>query len=129
MNPGSNLLLQAFRLLRPTKIDYFVFSGRTLNAVRNWQSSFGAATPIYCAVQPVQQNTYKQFGLDLQKKYVTVWAAKDIIDISRDTSGDRFIYKGRLYQLESENTWVDEDGWDKCIAVDIGLPVNGGPGA
>jgi hypothetical protein len=96
---------------------------------RQWVSAFTHLPDVYASVQAVQRDSYQQYGLDLQKNYVKVYAAMNIIDLERDSSGDRFIYNGRLFQLESKYTWWNEDGWDKCIAVEIGKPVNGGPGA
>lgn len=129
MIPGSNLLLQAGRLIRFSPIDYYAFDSRSINAARQWVATFTRIPDVYASVQAVQRNSYVQYGLDLQKNYVKVYAARNIIDLARDSSGDRFIYDGRLFQLESQYTWFKEDGWDKCIAVDIGAPVNGGPGA
>jgi len=127
--PGSNLLLQAGRLIRFTPIDYYAFNNRVLNRARQWVTGFDPVKTVYASVQAVPRNSYIQYGLDLQKNYVKVYAAMNIIDLERDSSGDRFIYNGKLFQLESQYTWWHEDGWDKCIAVEIGKPVNGGPGA
>lgn len=128
--PGSNLLQQAARLIRFTPIDYYVYAGRVQNDVRQWVSSFTQLPkPLYASVQAVQRDSYTQYGLDLQRNYVKVYANRNIIDLERDSAGDRFIYNGRVFQLESQYTWWHEDGWDKCIAVEIGKPVNGGPGA
>lgn len=125
--PGSNLLLRAKRLIRFSTVDYFSFKSRTLNDVRQWIPEFDPSFKLSASVQAVQRDTYTQYGLDFQRNYVRLYAAHNIIDLERDSSGDRFIYNGRLFQLESQFTWWHEDGWDRCLAVEIGKPLNNGP--
>lgn len=126
-NPGSNLLLRAKRLIKFSTVDYFAFKGRTLNAVKQWVPEFEDMFKLSASVQAVQRDTYTQYNLDFQRNYLRIYAAHNIIDLERDSSGDRFIYNGRLFQLESQFTWWHEDGWDRCLAVEIGKPLNGTP--
>jgi hypothetical protein len=119
--PGSNLFLRAIRLIKPTTIQYLKFSGRTQNTARQWVSAFETAIPIQASVQAVSRSSYTDMGLDFQKNYIKVFAAIDLVNIKRDSSGDRFIYNGMMYQIEDQNTWFLLDGWASCIAVEVGV--------
>jgi len=122
--PGSNLYNRAIRLIRPTPIQYLAFVSRAQNAARQWVPSFAAPVEIQASVQAVPRSSYNDLGLDLQKNYVKVFASVNVVDLDRDTSGDRFIFDGRLYQIEDQNTWYLRDGWASCTAVDVG-PASG----
>ena len=96
------------------------FVSRTQNAARQWIPTFATAFTLPCSVQAVDRSAYKELGLDLQKNYLRIFAAKDIIDLTRDASGDRFVYNSKLYQIESQKPWFLIDGWAACIAVEVG---------
>jgi hypothetical protein len=119
--PGSNLFNRASRLISRNAIEYFQFQSRTKNAARQWVSTFAKAQTILASVQSVPRDTYVQLGLDLQKNYVTVFASINVIDLSRDSSGDQFVFDGKVFQIESQTTWFLRDGWAECMAVEIGL--------
>jgi hypothetical protein len=121
VNPGSNLFLRAIRLIKPTTVQYLKFSGRTQNAARQWVAAFETAVPIQASVQAVARSSYTDMGLDFQKNYIKIFAAANLVNIKRDSSGDRFIYNGMLYQIEDQNTWFLLDGWASCIAVEVGV--------
>lgn len=118
--PGSNLFNRASRLIRRNPIQYYPFVSRVKNQARQWVSTFGPMQTILASVQAVPRDTYVQLGLDLQRNYVAVFAAIDVVDLERDSSGDQFVFDGSVYQIESQNTWFLRDGWAECIAVEIG---------
>lgn len=90
------------------------------NAARQWVATFGPAQAMAASVQSVPRETYVALGLDLQRNYVTVFAAADIVDLQRDSSGDQFVSDGVIYQIESQTSWYLRDGWAECFAVEIG---------
>lgn len=49
-----------------------------------------------------------------------MFVAADVVDIARDTSGDRVVFNGRLYQFESQTSWFFTDGWVGILAIDVG---------
>ena len=126
--PGSNLFKEAIKLIKPTRIQYYKWNGRTLNPVKQWISSYEDAITIKASVQAVSRGVYQQFGLDLQKQYIKFFAPVDFFDLSRDTSGDKVVFNGRLYQINSQTDWFVQDGWASCLAVDLG-PFKGTPDA
>ena len=118
--PGSNLFARASRLIQQNQIEYYPFVSRVKNAARQWVSTFGPGQTISASVQSVPRSTYVQLGLDFQKNYVTVYAAVNVVDLSRDSSGDQFIFDGKVWQIESQTTWFLRDGWAECMAVELG---------
>lgn len=124
MIPGSNILLQAMRLIKPTTVQYFRTTGRTQNTARQWVPSFADPIALQASVQAVNRASYENLGLDFQKNYIKIFAAIDAVDIERDSSGDRFIFNGRFYQMDSQNSWFAIDGWMSCLAIDVG-PATG----
>lgn len=123
--PGSNLLKRARKLIKFQSIQYYKSTGRTLNAARQYVDSWGAAEPLSASVQAVNKTRYAQFGLDFAKFYVQVWASLDIIDLQRDSSSDRFLHNGDLFQMENGQTWFEQDGWAQCLAVRIKMGATG----
>jgi hypothetical protein len=119
--PGSNLFLRASKLISRNPINYWPYLSRVKNASRQWVSTFGPVQVIYASVQAVSRDTYVQLGLDFQRNYVTVFAAINVVDLVRDSSGDQFVFDGKIYQIESQNTWFLRDGWAECMAVEIGI--------
>lgn len=118
--PGSNLLSQALRVIKPVSFQYLQFQNRSVNASKQWVPTFAAPITVWGSVQAVPRNTYAQYGLDLQRDYIKIFVREDVIDLDRDSSGDRFIYNNDLFQLESENRWFLQDGWASCLAVKVG---------
>lgn len=120
MIPGSNIFRAATRLIGTTLISYEQYLSRTLNASKQWVATYAAAVPLNASVQAVDRNSYVQYGLDFQKNYVRIYTADNVIDIERDSSGDRFTWNGKLYQIESQNTWFAQEGWASALAVEVG---------
>lgn len=127
MIPGSNLLGEAFDVLGTQIISYRNFQSRIQNSQFQFISQFSAPADLESMVQRVPREQYVAFGLEWQRNYVKVFAPYDMIDLDRDHAGDQFIYRRRLFQLESQGTWFEQDGWAVCLAVDIGpgiLPID-----
>lgn len=120
MIPGSNLLAAASRVIRFQPLPYRTAAGRTVNALRQYVSAWNPATEIRASVQMVSRRHYTQLGLDFQQNYIKVFASVDLLDLKRNSTGDQFLWGGRTYQIESNNTWFLQDGWASCIAIDVG---------
>lgn len=120
MIPGSNLYLMARRLIGGGVIRYQYYVSRELNAARQWVSTYADAFDMDVSIQAVDRNSYVEYGLDFQKNYVRIYTNDNVVDIERDSSGDRFWWNGRFYQLESQNPWFQIDGWSSALAVDVG---------
>lgn len=120
MSPGSNLYLMARRLIGGGVVRYQYYVSRELNAAKQWVSTYAAAFDMDVSIQAVDRNSYVEYGLDFQKNYVRIYTNDNVVDIERDSSGDRFWWNGRFYQLESQNPWFQIDGWSSALGVDVG---------
>lgn len=123
MIPGSNLLAQALTVITPTQCLLFAQTGRALNSVGQWVSTYADAVTIWASVQAVPRSVYKMMGLDWQKSYVQFYSVSLIEDLARDRSGDLMEWNGRRYEIESKNDWQPIDGWAGIVGVDIGPAV------
>lgn len=118
--PGMNLLNMALTVIQQQTVSYYQYTTRVLNSVGQYQTTYAAARDIVGSWQPVPRNLYPIYNLDLQKSYFTFYTSNNVIDVTRDVSGDQIVYKGRRFQVESNNDWYQEDGWKGMLCVDIG---------
>lgn len=118
--PGQNLLNMALTVIAKQPMRYYRALGRTLNSVGQDITQYAPVQTIYGSWQPVPRRLYEQFGLDLQKDYFTLYTSNNVIDITRDVSGDQVAFNGQRYQCESNNEWFQLDGWNGILCVHIG---------
>lgn len=114
-----NLMALASSVIPLQDISYLKNTGRSLNDVGLEIPGYATATTLRGSVQAVSRSVYEQNGLDMSKKYVSLFLEKNFIDLDRGVSGDRFIYNGETYQVESETDWFNYDGWTYLMAVRI----------
>ena len=118
--PGMNILNMALAVIAKQTIQYYQYTGRALNDLGQDVATYAAPVDIFGSWQPVPRNLYVVLGLDLQKDYFTFYSSNNILDITRDVSGDQLMYDGRRYQVESNVDWYNLDGWKGILCVNIG---------
>ena len=118
--PGQNLLNMALRIIARQGITYYHDLGRTQNAVGQDITQYDEGRWMVGSWQPVPRQLYQVYGLDLQKDYFTFYTSNNILDITRDVSGDQLAFNGQRYQCESNNEWYAMDGWVGVLCVHIG---------
>ena len=122
--PGSNLLRMANRLIRFQTVMYYPFDSRYLNEARQWVTTYGTAFPLSASVQAVPRDKYSDMGLDFAGEFIKLFANYNVIDLRRDSSGDRLIWNAEWYQMEQGKSWFLQDGWATATAVKVKeLPV------
>lgn len=118
--PGLNLLDIALSAISPQVIQYFRETGRALNGIGQWVTSYDSALTLdNVSVQAVKRDKYSDYGLDFQKNYIRIYMQIDATDIERGKSGDKVSFSGKMYQLTSENNWFIVDGWLSVLAVEL----------
>lgn len=121
MIPGVNLLNLAMQLIAPQAVVYFRFTGRALNANRDWVNTYAPGEPDEeGSVQAVDRRLYMQLGLDMQKDYVYWITPRDIRAVERERAPDAIEWDGRRYQCEAITRWQAQDGWTRALCVDVG---------
>ncbi len=118
-NPGSNLLRMASRILQMQTVQYYRNTGRTNNAIGVLTPILEAPINLKGSFQVIARNKFEQYGLDLDRKYVTFHTQSDAIGVERDFSGDQFTIYGERFQVESTTPWFNIDGWTSILAVKI----------
>jgi len=118
--PSSNLLNQAFSVIGKFPFKWFADSGRTLNAIGEWETDFAEPVELMGSIQAVNRSVYQAYGLDFQKNYVQIFVSTDLIDLSRDFTGDQIEWQNRRFQLTSNFDWFGIDGWVQVMAIDLG---------
>lgn len=127
MIPGSNLLAQALTVITPSECLLYSQTGRTLNSIGQWVSTYADPVAVLASVQAVPRSVYKMMGLDWQKSYVQFYSVDLIQDLARDRSGDMLEWNGRRYEIQSKNDWRPMDGWSGIVGVDVGEAVGALP--
>ena len=120
MIPGQNILKMASQLIVFQTIQYYQYESRALNDVGQDVTTYLAVVNIIGSWQPVPRNLYPIYGLDLQKDYFTFYTSNNLLDVTRDVSGDQLAFQGRRYQVESNNDWFQLVGWKGILCVDLG---------
>jgi E217 collar protein gp28 len=117
MIPGANLLKTAMRAIATQPVDYYQFTGRTLNDIGMEVPTYADPVSIDGSFQPVNRNLYEQYGLDFNKYYANFYTLSDLLDVTRDVSGDQIVFNGKRYQCEANNDWFQIDGWKGVLVV------------
>lgn len=126
MVPGSNLLQQALRVIKPIDIIYERYAGRTETRGGSFVSSYFPPVTISASVQAVDRSRYENLGLVFGRKYVMIFSSTDMQSIVRDESPDRYtLPDGRTYTAVSDTDWFGLDGawvtgaagWTYVLAV------------
>ena len=119
--PGSNLLKKAFKVIKKQPFIYRQFNGRTTNSIGIDVPSYLPDVTLQGSIQAVPRRLFQQNGLDFKKNYITIYSSDTIEGVNRDTSGDRVVFNGKLFQVLEENNWSPIDGWNGVICVQIGV--------
>ena len=117
--PGSNLLVKALRLIASQTFTYVAFSGRELNGIGNWVTSYAPPVQVQGSVQAVSRQLMQILGLDMQRHYVNIFVPQAVVDVRRDVTSDQFVFCGVTYQALSITKWVQIDGWNQVLCVEV----------
>ena len=117
--PGSNLLKKAFKVINKDSFIYRQFKSRTTNSIGIDVPEFEPDVDLKGSIQAVPRRLYQLHGLDWKKNYITIYSSDTIEGVNRDTSGDRVVFDGKLFQVLDENDWTPIDGWNGVICVEV----------
>lgn len=117
--PGANLLTLAHGLIGRQTVQWLRFTGMTTNAAGVDVPAWAEPVDIYGSFQAVSATMLQNLGLDWTKDYATFYNENQFSDPSRDKTGDRLIYGGDTYQIESKTPWYKQDGWESVLCVKV----------
>lgn len=115
---GSNLLNQAFTLIRTQNPELMVWTGRTTNSIGQDVDQYDAPVTIQAQVQPVPRKMTQMLGIDWEKNYIMVYTSAQVKDIGRGGSSDRLRYDGKLFKAVGDDDWQAQDGWNAALFVE-----------
>lgn len=117
--PSSNLLNTAFAVIARQPFLLLRQGARVLNGIGIYETPYLAPQPLSGSIQAVNRSVYQQEGLDFQKNYIEIFVSTDVIDLSRDYTGDLIEWNNRRFQITSNFEWFNIDGWVQFRAVEI----------
>lgn len=119
MIPGSDILNDALSVIIPQQVTYYAYSGSIINDVGQNVPEYAESVIILGSFQPIPRSLYQQLGLNFDKSYFNLYTSTNIIDVSRNVSGDQISFQGSQYQCESCTQWFGIDGWKavRCILL------------
>jgi hypothetical protein len=117
--PGSNILSAALAVISSNCFQYYSFSSRAYQPNGQYLSNYDPPCTLRGSVQAVPRNLYQVYGLDFDKYYLKFYVSKDVIDVSRNSSGDLFVFQCNTYQCLSVTPWFGIDGWNEVLAVQV----------
>lgn len=117
--PGINIFSMASTIIWNQNITYYKYLGRTTNEIGQYVPNFDTGTTIKGSFQPIPRSLYRAYGLDLQRRYFTLYTSVNVLDINRNVSSDQIVFKNIRYQCESNIDWHDTDGWKGVLCVGI----------
>lgn len=120
MIPGANLLRMALAAQGQQFALWHRATGRELNAIGQWVTSYAAPILISGSIQATPKTAFAANGLDYQKNHITCFFDINASVIQRGESGDQLTYAGRRWQFVGNTDWRAQDGWEELHAVDIG---------
>lgn len=75
-------------------------------------SSFGSKN--------ISESDYKDFGLDMTKRYYSIWTDNTSIStIANGDSCDQVKINNRIYNIVRVADWADFDGWKCCLCEEV----------
>ena len=117
--PGNNLLKKALKVIDQDTFIYRQFKDRTTNSIGIDVPEYEDDVELKGSLQAVPRRLYQQHGLDWKKNYITIYSSDTIEGVNRDTSGDRVVFDGKLFQVLDENDWTPIDGWNGVVCVQV----------
>ena len=119
-NLPFNLLSAAQSAIGVQDIIVKRFLSRSANESGDLVSTYENPIEVSVSVQPVTRSMYSKMGLDFEKTYISILSTEDVMDLSRDRSGDVVEFGGNIYETTGKTDWSKSAGWVRVICVKVG---------
>jgi hypothetical protein len=119
MIPGANVFNIAMSVIGKQTITYYQYLGREVNEIGIYVPIYNEGNIITGSFQPVPRSIYRTQGLDLQRRYFTLYSSTNFLDINRNVSSDQIVFNNRKFQCESNIDWYEIDGWTGVLCIEL----------
>lgn len=109
----------ALTVIQKQEFGYLKFISRAANDIGIDIPSYEPEVTLSGSVQAVPRSLFQHLGLDWKKNYIMIYSSDDITGIERDSSGDKVLFAGKTFLVESENDWKPIDGWAGVLCVQV----------
>lgn len=117
--PGANVLGLALSIIARQKFQYKAFVSRATADNGMLVSNYDDPVAMSGSVQAVPRNLFANMGLEFNKSYFWFYVERSVVDVTRDVSGDQFLWNGGTFQALSKTPWSAIDGWDAVLTVQV----------
>lgn len=114
-----NLLNMAMSVVGNQQFNYIKFLSRSENDIGQDVPLYDIPVLTVGQVQAVPRELFDKYGLEMQKNYLMFYVSQEILDVTRDVSGDRIEFANQTYNCLSQTNWVPINGWTGVICVQI----------
>ena len=116
-----NIFSMVSGLIGTQEFTWLRFSTRTTNEIGLDVTNTYPPLKVRGVVQPLQNDLREQYGIEFNVRSIIVYMPYNVLDIERDISGDRIIYRDLTYQVRNVTDWYHQNGWVSFIAVEINV--------
>lgn len=115
----NNLLIEALGAIGSTlPVTLYRVQAVTLDSAGYETTVFAPGEVVSIAsAQAVPRSLYERMGLQLSKKYVTLFIPQSVLGVERGAGGAQFEYGGERFAIESTTDWYGQAGWLEALAV------------
>ena len=100
-------------------VDYQTSTGRTVNNIGQYETTYTAPVQINANIQPVNQTLMQTLGLDFQKVYITAHLPLEPKTVHAGESGDILTFNGSSYKIIHIENWYETGGYTLVRAVQL----------
>ena len=112
-----NLLNIAMSVIPTQSIEWRKFISTAEDDRGRSCAHYAEPVTMQASVQPVTARDYQAYGLDLNRKYFTIWASAGMESVARNASPDRFSYAGMELEAVDNTDWLAHNGWRSILCV------------
>jgi hypothetical protein len=119
MIPGANILSMALSVIGRQSFTYYPYTSRSTSAIGVYATTYGTGAAITGSAQPIPHDLNDKYGLDFQDNGFRFFCSQSVLDVNRDSAGDRIVFSGLYYQVLSITPWFQIDGWVEIVSIQV----------
>lgn len=115
---GANLLELAFSVIPSSTASWEHYIGQTQTDSFATIDAYNEPVDVSCSIQRVRQDSYKELGLAMGKKYKIVYISENMGCVNDIQNPDLLTFDGRKWVVIGDvGDWFSYDGWRSILVV------------